>query len=258
MGASSSNALATSGSQQVGYASKGLSGSPNAYLWTGSAATAKNLNPTNYSSSTALGTDGTQQVGSAGSGTAHAILWSGSASSYVDLNPSEWVDSEADGVDGTQQVGYGAPPGSNPDYTLAASDVQALLWTGSADSYVDLNPTGYLLSQALATNGAQQVGEAWVTGSGGLFPDDAPGDAMVWSSTANSAVDLSPSLPSTDTWLSSTATSIDSSGDVFGYAVDSGKNYYAVEWTPTVPEPASAGLLAFVMVGVFHRRRHRP
>ena len=56
--------------------------------------------------------------------------WRAIAHLVVDLNPSGFTSSGALGVSGGQQVGYGNPTGDG---------THALLWTGSADSVVDLH-----------------------------------------------------------------------------------------------------------------------
>jgi len=58
---------------------------------------------------------------------------------FVDLNPSGFTESEARGVSGGQQVGYGCGP-------VTGDQIRALLWSGTAESYVDLHswvPSGY-------------------------------------------------------------------------------------------------------------------
>lgn len=265
----SSTADSTNGSQQVGYTTTTPMGSPtfHAYLWNGSAATATNLNPAGFTSTLASGTNGTQQVGR-GSGTAtattitvpqgtftvdetHALLWNGSASSYVDLNPSGFVvGSAAMAISGNQEVGYGAPPGTNLNDNLGGSNYHALVWNGTAATYSDLNPTGFLISEALGTNGSQQIGIGYVTDTNVYDTEQA----LLWNGSAASVVNLQSVLPTSDTWAWSYPLSIDSSGNVFGYAVDSSDNYFAVEWSD-VPEPASAGLMAMVFVGGLATRR---
>ena len=79
----------TDGVHQVGYA-YGLDFQQHAMLWSGSADSAIDLQPTNLpalnlTNSTAIGVHGMQVVGS-GSGL-HALLWNGSANSAVDLTP---------------------------------------------------------------------------------------------------------------------------------------------------------------------------
>ena len=61
--------------------------------------------------------------------------------------------------------------------------LRASLWSGTADSWVDLNPAGSTQCEANAISGGQQVGYARV---GGVFR------ASLWSGTAASWVDLNP------------------------------------------------------------------
>ena len=111
---------------------------PHALLWSGTAASAVDINPSGFRSSAALGIAGNNQVG-VGSRTGaqrHALLWHGSAASAIDLNPAGFTESHGWATSATQQVGYGLPNGTSTDY-------HALLWSGSAASAVDLTPTGF-------------------------------------------------------------------------------------------------------------------
>ena len=74
-----------------------------------------------------------------------------------------------------QQVGSGALPGFVN---------HALFWTGSADSVVDLHPSGFTDSGAVGVSAGQQVG--W--GSTVLHDH-----ALLWMGSADSVVDLNPS-----------------------------------------------------------------
>lgn len=259
LGVSYSIASATEGNQQVGYG-VGTGNNYHALLWTGTSASVVDLNPTNlgFVSSLAYGTNDSQQVGcGATSGNPNnpvALLWNGTAASAVDLNPTKLgiTNSFAYGTSGTQQVGAGW--GYN-EFT-GESFGGAMLWTGTAASAVDLNPTnlsGIDDSEALATNGTQQVGfgyndyNVW----GGSC-------ALLWSGTAASVVDLQTLLPSTGTWTSSSADLIDSSGNVYGWAsgtFDNVTGTFAVEWS--VPEPATASMLLIAGAGILMRRRRR-
>ena len=103
----------------------------------------------------------------------------------------------------------------------AGGSLHALLWTGTAASAVDLNPSGFTDSVATGVAGGEQVGE-------GLTTDDVS-HALLWTGTAASAVDLNAFLPSGFT--NATATGIDESGDISGY--DFGPNgVHAVLWQP--------------------------
>jgi hypothetical protein len=145
-------AFGISGNQQVGWGQSGRSNN-HALLWSGSASSYVDLNPSGFTESEAFGISGNQQVGFAVPGTNnyygydHAVLWSGSASSYVDLNPSGFTQSEALGLSGNQQVGFAEPGTNNPIGNIT----HAVLWSGSANSCVDLQsflPAYYYLSEA--------------------------------------------------------------------------------------------------------------
>lgn len=269
---------ATNGVQQAGTLP---GGNGHAALWSGTAESAVDLNPSWASASDALGLGGAQQVGYAfvdgqihsvlwfgtaasavdlnpmgfqysqarstdgarqvGVADSHAMLWSGSAASAVDLNPNGFSWSIAQGEMGTQQVGWGGPP---------PGGYHALLWTGSAASAIDLNPSGWDRSFALETNGALQVG---------YTERNSQYHAVMWSGTAESALDLNdvPFLSGGNP-TTSQANSVDAAGNVYGIAWMSGQygdGLYAVEWSP-VPEPGTLAVLGLgVLMGI---RRRRP
>ncbi|MEI8372338.1 MAG: autotransporter-associated beta strand repeat-containing protein [Planctomycetota bacterium] len=180
-GFGASEALGTSGSQQVGYVGTTPTTGARAVLWSGDPTGYVDLNPAGYIWSIAEATNGMQQVGRGESpemsGSWHALLWSGSAATYIDLNPNGYERTSALDVRGTEQVGYG--------YVGTGSQSHALLWKGSAANYVDLSPAGFYGSQAMGTNGTQQVGYADTTPTGGAH-------AMLWSSSASAYIDLNP------------------------------------------------------------------
>ena len=84
---------------------------------------------------------------------------------------ADW--SRACGLSGDQQVGYANIDGA----------YQAVLWSGSAASCVDLNPAISGGSEALGVSGGQQVGFAGI---------DNEVHAVLWSGSAASYVDLNP------------------------------------------------------------------
>lgn len=126
------------------------------------------------------GTSGGRHVGAAqvpGTGYSHAVLVGGNALNSIDLNPASCYYSAATCADDSQQGGWGYMP----------TGIHALVWSGSASAYADLNPSGYNFSYCLGVHGGEQVGYAqnqsyFVTAS----------HAMLWHGSAASAVDLHP------------------------------------------------------------------
>jgi hypothetical protein len=124
----------------------------------------------------------------------------------------------------------------------------ALLWSGSAESVIDLNPSGFDSSTARATNGTQQVGY----GGGTVTGNNA--HALLWSGTPDSYVDLQSSMPAS--FVTSGASTI--TGDtVYGYATDTAGNYHAIEWTLATPEPGGLALAGITAIGLLARRAKR-
>jgi len=221
----------TSGTQQVGHGGGPSTGSNHALLWSGSPQSYVDLHPTGLlvgsfpiTASYAYAASGTQQVGegyiSQGDGPNNcALLWIGTAASCVNLNPSGFAGSGAYGTNGTQQVGWGSlrplvpPPTGGPN-------PHAILWNGSASSYVDLNPPDFAESYATGISGTQQVGYGK-----GYFTNSRY-HALLWSGTPGSYVDLHPS-GFTDSYAQGT-----SGTQQVGHG-DSGLYYYALVWTGT-------------------------
>jgi hypothetical protein len=153
----------------------------------------------------------------------------------------------------------------------------ALLWNGSPASVVDLHPSGFSATGAVAISpsGTQEVGEGW----GGVTTDNNY-HALLWSGSAASLVDLNPSGfteshaygtdgthqvgkgfgPSTGNlfhallWSGSGAGYFDlhsvlpasftfssaqaiDGGKIYGFAGDAAGNYHAIVWS--IPEPGS-------------------
>jgi len=194
-----SEALATSGVHQVGYA-EGIyttGQTSHAIEWSGTAATARDINPDGAGSSQANAISGDMAAGQAvfktGSNSykTDAILWSltggiGGTPTVQDLTPAGYEFSRGTGIFGTDVVGTGKINGSN----------HALLWHGSASNYVDLNqflPAGYsdAFAQGIDANG-DIVGVAFTaTGNQGIFGTP---HAFLWRSSpvpeTSSAVSL--------------------------------------------------------------------
>jgi hypothetical protein len=239
-----SEAFGTNGIQQVGV------GNTHALMWMGTPESAIDLHPSllpHILGSIATATDGLQQVGWGWLDAnyqlpRHALVWSGTAESAVDLHPTNLLGFEqttATGVSSGQQVGYG-----NVLVDEGVGRSHALLWTGTADTALDLHPVNlsqFTDSLATATNGNYQVG------AGASLTQ--PAHALLWNGTAESAIDLHVILP--PGFSSSNAYSIDATGTIYGIAYDAANVSHAVMWVP-VPEPraailAIAGALAFTM-----------
>jgi hypothetical protein len=106
-------------------------------------------------------------------------MWTGSAASAIDLTPGAlgFTAGGALGTDGVQQVGYAQDVTAGNGFGAT----YAMVWTGSADRAVNLNPANSLESKATAVLGGQQVGYA-----------NLPHHATRWAGTAASAVDMHP------------------------------------------------------------------
>ncbi|HVT83238.1 MAG TPA: hypothetical protein VHM90_21545, partial [Phycisphaerae bacterium] len=225
LGATSSIALATDGAQEGGFFDSAAG--RHAVIWAGTAASAVDLHPTVAGSTFSVvnAVNGGLQGGEVSvNGFFHAFLWSGTAASARDLHPTNLpsaTSSQINGVYGNEQVGY----------AKFNSVDTAIVWHGSADSAVSLQPAGYGFSQALATNGSQQVGYANVVST--TFTH-----AMIWSGTAASAVDLHSLIPGA---VSSRATAIDVYGNVAGYARLGDQLDHPVTWLAGDTFVANAG-----------------
>jgi hypothetical protein len=198
--------------QQVG---SGLLGAQyHALLWSGSASTVLDLNPSGFQSSQIAAITGSVQVGygvPSGVGASnHALMWNGSATNFIDLNPANFSVSQATAVSSTQEVGYGSG-------TATSNNTHALLWNGSASGVIDLNPTGFTSSHATDIDGTREVGFGVKTTGGTTH-------ALVWSGSASSFLDLNPI-----SFAASVATGISGTQEV-GYGNTTGGNDRAMLW----------------------------
>jgi hypothetical protein len=77
---------------------------------------------------------------------------------------------------------YGTNGSNQARFAVVDGSYRASLWSGTAASWVDLNPVGSTDSVVSAIVGDQQAGYAWIGGQ----------RASLWSGTADSWVDLQP------------------------------------------------------------------
>jgi hypothetical protein len=114
--------------------------------------------------------------GSVSGNTGHAFFWTPPSGAVVDLNPPSGFDlSSAYGIEGTMQGGYGQ--------NTVSGAKQALLWSATSASVVNLHPSGLSDSLIYGMGGGQQVGVG--------YPSADP-HAYLWTGTATSAMDLNP------------------------------------------------------------------
>ena len=187
--------MAMAGNQQAGIGvpvlSADASTGSHAVIWSGTAASVVDLQPSSLVSSAATCTNGFMQGGygvvrAKTSGKVkttppnHAVVWFGSASSMLDLHPANMAESKINGCDAAQEAGYVMP--LSPGFTHAA------VWNRTSSTAVDLHPfTGFDSSVAYGTANFQQVGYGvTVPLLGGA------GHALLWSGSAASVVDLHP------------------------------------------------------------------
>ena len=110
---------------------------------------------------------------------AHSTQWT---VSY--LHPPDVPESFGTGVSGVDEAGY-ITFSTSPQVIHHASR-----WTGSAASFVDMNPPGAIISQILGTDGINQSGVFRRTPT--IPPDAFILRGAIWSGTAESVVDLHP------------------------------------------------------------------
>jgi hypothetical protein len=192
-----SRAYATDGGRQVGEAGWYWHQTV-ASLWTGTAESWVDLHPYDFPGSywdwsCAFGVCGNEVVGHIIGAGEHAMLWTVEPYSWVDLHPPKAkfsVGSVAYDVSDGQQVGVVV---FNKHYQGSKS--RASLWSGTAESWVDLHPDGYLQSVARGVSHGFQAGSATMDPIAYWYWMDGDWHAGIWSGTAGSWVDLHTLLP---------------------------------------------------------------
>ena len=109
---------------------------------------------------------------------------------FIDLHPTGFARSEAFDVDGAIQVGHVSSS------EFSGGPKRAALWSGTAASFVDMNPAGAGRSTLRGADGGYQVGSAAFSGNSD--------NAGIWSGTPDSFVNLH-SLLTPSTYSSSEA-----------------------------------------------------
>ncbi|MFT3684780.1 MAG: GC-type dockerin domain-anchored protein [Phycisphaerales bacterium] len=140
---------------QVGFANGTVTGgNTHAFLWSGTAGSAVDLNPAGCDGGVAYSSFGGQQVGVSFQGERTlATLWTGDAASAVFLNPEGFAYAAANSTDGTNQVGLGRGPSTG-------FATHALAWTGTAESMVDIHPLNANETFATGVDGGRISGVA--------------------------------------------------------------------------------------------------
>lgn len=165
-GATEAFAYGAGNGQQVGTARSPATGdNTHAALWTGTAGSYIDLNPTieingfPFSGTFAYGAGGGQQVGNAILGPRTvAVLWTGTANSVVVLARPDMAYSTVSDTDGTTQVGQAQAN----DPVLGLSNY-AFAWTGTPESATFMHPDspiGFYESTAFKVRGTRAIGTA--------------------------------------------------------------------------------------------------
>ncbi len=172
-GASQSVAYATTGTQQVGYAT--FDNSQQAAIWSGTLESFQDVNPDDASASVLNATSGEKQFGAAYSDIfARAAIFSG-GKTYIPLHPT------ISGVTASVITSYAG--NTRGGYVITVGGLRAAIWTGDTDqSYIPLHPTGAAASAIYAISSTKQGG---IVNNGGTI------HAALWSGGSQYA-DLNP------------------------------------------------------------------
>ncbi len=168
-----------------------------------------------------------RQVGYEIRGQAEARLWSGRARNFINLHPNGFDSSMAISLDDGIQVGSVARIVNKLGEAKRGIKIrydQACTWAGSASS-MSLLFSQYANSFSNDVTGQTICGNGIVTGFNGLR---GPYHALVWATPSSAATELHNVLPFG--YSQSFANRVDSSGNVFGSAIDAAGISHAVIW----------------------------
>ena len=230
-----SQGIGIGGGQQVGQAQWSDANSNFfATLWSGTAASAVNLNPPGIWASVAADTDGTYQVGSTlfpvigGGEDSDAAMWQGTAASYINMSPPNSSRSYIAAIDHGIEVGSAtindvdysgywtgtdpnsftplpAPLNTSQAFDISGNEIvgdvdisepHAYVWNISTHVNKDLNPSGWDASTLIATDGSQYVGIAFMN-------PDFHAHAGLWDAATGTFTNLHPA-----NWVESFASGV--------------------------------------------------
>ena len=272
---SCSDVRGMSGARLVGAASRFRNGSnySQAMVWDDAADGSHTISMNGFENSWANAVHRDKAVGEASGmatgGYLHAVLWDIRKNTIVDLNGRGHLESAALATNGNEQAGW-----ASDEYGEGA---HAMLWSGSDQRAIDLNPDFFGSSYAYAIDAGSEVGvgiirnvshallwhgyaagavdlnpaafvESYATGVSGnrqvgyAIRSDLSAHALVWSGRASAYIDLQQFLPPPLT--QSYATSIDAEGDIGGYATAADGTPHAIIWRPVGTKLLHGGRVA--------------
>jgi hypothetical protein len=143
-----------------------------AAMWTGTAASIRDVHPAGYIDSTIVGAGDAQAVGRVETGGAQrAALWAGGTAAITELHRAEWTSSESVAASGGVQVG--------------TTSGKAVLWIGAADVYADLDAFAPPEFTSTTAQDVEVAGDGTITVVGyGYNSVSGQQEALVWQSSA--------------------------------------------------------------------------
>lgn len=155
----------------------------------------------------------------------HAMLWQGDQA--IDLNPSGCRESIVQGATADCQIGWTG--------NFYSGDQRAVIWHGSPESFVDLQPPNHQTSWAVAGSGNLQVGQV-------------DNRAALWNGSAATYVDLQCFLPSEYGMGSASGIYRQPNGTCYIVGTSQNRNGYPEAWLlvgrPVFPSPTKSPRVA--------------